>query len=150
MTLIFSSILSPVIDGSGGNSSQHVEDYGLPTEPLLDGMVLCGLPSSLCWIVETAKPSVTLYFHLSAYQRGEPHPKGTSTALTKSYLFNRSSLSLAVRDHQARSHLWHGPGDYKTYTSLDWAELVIKGKILIQKSIQVPQRIKGDYYCHGC
>ncbi len=96
-------------------------------------------------MVETAKPSVTLYFHLSAYQQGEPQPKGTSAALTESYLFNRSSLTLAVRDHHTCSHLWHDPGDYKDPdTSLRWAGLAIKEKILIQKSNQVPQRIRGD------
>lgn len=62
-------------------------------------------------MAETAMPSVTLYFQLSAYQQGESWPKGNATALTESYLFNRSSLSLAGGEHQ--TNLWHGPGDYK-------------------------------------
>lgn len=36
-----------MIDGLEGNTAQHAEDYGLPTEPHLDGTVLCGLPGSL-------------------------------------------------------------------------------------------------------
>lgn len=128
-----------------------VKTTGCSLSPHLDGVVLCGLPSSLCCIAETATPSVTLYFHLCAYQRGGPQPKRTSTAPAESHLFNRSSLSLTVRNHQTGSHLWHGPGDYNTpHTSLDWAELVIKEKILIQKSNQVPPRIRGDYCCHTC
>lgn len=43
---------------------------GFPLSPFWMPCFLCGLPSSLCWTVETAKPSVTLYFHQSAYQRG--------------------------------------------------------------------------------
>lgn len=38
-----------------GNSAQHAEDYGLPTEPHLDGTVLCGLPGSLAACAEWQK-----------------------------------------------------------------------------------------------
>lgn len=65
----------------GGNSSQHVEDSGLLPEPLLDGTVLFWLPGSQCCMAETAEPSVTLYFHLSVYQRGGPQ---TLTLLSQS------------------------------------------------------------------
>lgn len=68
------------------NGSERVEDFSLPAEPLLDDMVLCGLPGSLCCMAERAKPSVTLYFHLSAYQREGPKrlwlPSPSSTCST--------------------------------------------------------------------
>lgn len=145
----FSCFLNLWLMLEGENSSQHVEDYVQPTESLLDGMVLWCLPSSLCWMAETAKPSVTLYFHLSANQWGEPL---TERDFNCFHSLICSTGEVLRQWGTTTPSLIHGTAQVITdpNTSLHWAELEIKEKVLIQKSNRVPQRLTGDYYCNSC